>query len=163
MELNNVKTEKFRSTGLSLIHQSGEILALVRYPFRAGDRDFVLIDSDKGLNEFLDNRKPKDSVTLFKTFETLKTGAITRDFIDEAVTQLTPSKSGDWLVILPRQGKQQTKNWTFASTKSELEEALRDSLGGYVKILEEPDWHDENKVIHGYEPDEDGQIRPGSY
>jgi hypothetical protein len=29
--------------------------------------------------------------------------------------------------------------------------------------LDEPEWLDENKVIHGYEPDEDGQIRPGAY
>jgi hypothetical protein len=163
MEFNSTKTEEFKATGLSLIHKSGEMLTLVQYPFQAGNRDFFLVDSDKGFKEFLDKRKPKDLVTIFKTFETLKTGAITQDFIDETVSQLKPSKSGDWLVILPRQGGQQTDNWTFAGTKSELQEALSDNLGRYVKILEEPDWLDDNKVIYGYEPDEDGQIRPGAY
>jgi hypothetical protein len=160
MELNNVKTKEFRSTGLLLIQQLGEILTLVRYPFSAGDKDFILINSDNDFKEFLDNRKPKDSVTIFKTVETLADGIVTQDFIDKTLTQLKLIESADWLVILPRQ---QVKNWTFANTEEELREVLHDNIGHYVKILEEPDWLDDKKVIHGYEPDEDGQIRPGSY
>jgi hypothetical protein len=163
MELNNVKTEEFKSTGLSLIQQSGEILTLVRYPFRGGDKDYFLIDSDQGFKEFLDNRKPKDSVTIFKTFDFLKEGLVTQDFIDETLTQLNSIKSTDWLLIFLGQEKQKTNNWAYAGTEIELKEMLHDNLGHYVKILDEPEWLDENKVIHGYEPDEDGQIRPGAY
>jgi hypothetical protein len=108
MELNNVKTEEFKSTGLSLIQQSGEILTLVRYPFRGGDKDYFLIDSDQGFKEFLDNRKPKDSVTIFKTFDFLKEGLVTQDFIDETLTQLNSIKSTDWLLIFLGQEKQKT-------------------------------------------------------
>jgi len=162
MELNNIRTNELKSIGLSLLHQSGEILTLVRYAFRAGDRDFFLINSDQGFKEFLGKRKPKDSVTIFKSFLTLKEGLATRDFIETSRNLKVP-KSGDWLLIFLQQGKEQTDNWVFVSTMDELREALLDNLGRYVKILEEPDWCDESQVIHGYEPDEDGQIRPGAY
>lgn len=163
MEFNSIKTEKFKSIGLSLIHQTGEILIFVQYPFRAGDKDFFLIDSNQDFRDFLADRKPKDSVTIFKTFKTLKEGLVTHDFIKEALMQLKLIKSADCLVILSRQEKYQTKKWSFSNSESELNEVLHDNLGQSVKILEEPDWLDDNKVIHGYEPDEDGQIRPGAY
>lgn len=162
MELYNIRTKEFKSTGHSVIQQSKEVLILVRYPFQAGNRDFLLLKSGHEFEEFLSSRKPKESVTIFKDFQTLKEGTITESFIDETLTQLSPKSSG-WVVIFPEQQKQKATNWRYAETKTEMRETLRNHLGRIVKILEEPDWFDESSVVHGFEPDEDGQIRPGAY
>ena len=162
MELWNIKSEEFQKNGIQLIQELGEIVVKVRYPYQAGNKDFFIIKTQKEFNEFLDNRKSKDSVTIYKFVEKIKEGVISKEFIKSTLIQLGKPKYTDWLVIFP-EITNLYGNWFYDETKEELEESLKMNLGQYVTIFEDPDWLKEEMIYHGYTPDEDGKIRPGAY
>ena len=164
MELWSTKNERFRKEANEIIKLNGEILIMVRYAYSAGSKDFFIIDSEEEFSVFLEARKPKDSITIFKTFENLTEGVVNEDFINKTLNTLVKPKSSDWIVIFPKIiDKWGNPDWSFEETKEELEEILQDQIVDYVRILEEPDWLNEELVFHAYVPDEDGEVRPGSY
>ncbi len=162
MELWNIKSEEFQEIGIKLIQELGEIVVKIRYPYQAGNKDFLILKNKKEFTEFLCNRESRDSITIFESVEKVKEGLITEEFIELTLNELKKPKYTDWLVVFPEESSL-NESWYHDETKEELEESLRLNLGKYVKIFEDPDWLEEEKIYHGYAPDEDGKIRPGSY
>lgn len=162
MELFSIKNETFLKKGVEIIRNQGEILIMVRYPYQAGNKDFFIINSEKDFLNFLNQRAVKESITIFKSFENVKEGLVDKEFISKTLIELDKPKHTDWIVLFP-EDKDKAGNWCYDETKEELEESLRLGEGDYVRILEDPDWLNEELIFHAYVPDEDGKVRPGSY
>ena len=160
MELLTTKNKEFRRIACTIIEESGEILVLLRYPYAAGLRDYFVFKSCDEFDRFLHERKPKDSILLFRSFRTIKDGVVTEKFIDDVLPEMKGANSVDWVAMFPVPND---TRWTYENTKEELTEALTAGLGRHVRIFDEPDWFDEDLVIHAYVPDTDGHVRPGAY
>ena len=124
MEFWNTKSEDFLKRGAEIIKKQGEVLVLIRYPYQAGNKDFVFIESESKFKKFIDGRGPKESVTLFKSIENVSEGLVTEDYIAQTLNKLSTPKSSDWIVIFPRI-KDKIENWYYDENKVELEESLR--------------------------------------
>jgi len=162
MELWNIKNEEFQKNGIKLIQTNGEVLILIRYPYQAGNRDYFIIKSEKDFINFLNERKSKESITLFKSIENVAEGLINEDFIRITLEELEEPKYSDWLTLFPGI-KDKNENWFYDETKEDLEESFRFNMGSYVRIVEDSLWLNEELIFHAYVPDEDGEIRPGAY
>ena len=162
MEPKSTTTPDFINEALNILKQNGEILVVIRFPYMAGSKDFFIIKNENDFRQLLRNRKPKDSVTVMKSFSLLERGRATPEFITKVMQNLEKPAGLEWLVI----GKTNDKyldNWNWAETKEELKAEIEDRMGNEVTILEEPDWISDETSINAYAPDDDGVVRPGAY
>ncbi len=162
MELWNSTSEEFKDCGLKVIKDYGEVLIKIRYPYQAGDRDFFMLKTEKDFIEFINSREARDSITIYKTVEKVKQGIINKEFINEALEQLKKPKYYDWLIILPNL-KFEKEYWHYDDTIEELKDTFELYPNHYIQILEDPEYLEEEDIIHAYVPDKDGEIRPGAY
>ena len=162
MDLKTTKNREFKKRGIEIIDQKGELLAFVRYANYGGSRAYFLLRSENEFKTFLDTRRPKDSITLFKTTQKLTEGIVTDSFIEDILNRFDRPASYVWIILFP-EIESSHGNWYEAEDKEELEEALKTHENNHVCIFEEQDWLDEAILYHAYEPDEDGYVRPGAY
>lgn len=162
MDAISTTSPVFIQGSIRLLWATGELLVMIRYPYSAGSRDFLLVREEAELRRLLHDRKPRDLVTVMKSFTLLKRGIVTRRFIEDSVRTLKKPAEGDWLVIGCTNDKY-LEDWDFAESRRDLKEALEVRIGREVSILDEPDWTNPGAFIDAYSPDPDGIVRPGAY
>jgi hypothetical protein len=149
---------------LQIIHQilekGHEILLLIRYPSSAGNRDYYLFDSLEAVQHFISLRKAKETITVFKSMETVKRGQVSTELLLEITKSVHEPKHSDWLVIFPNCN---SECWNYCENQKELLEELKEHNEEQVVILEDPLFQVEEETITAYVPDRDGVIRPGPY
>ena len=163
MESNNIHHPTFIAAGLKILTEAQELLVLIRYPGQAGSRDFKLIKSPEEYKCLLNNRSPADSVTLLKSFELLRRGIVTVDFVLEILENLQAPEKGDWLLIWEKDNFEDEDDSNFFDNKVELREELEFHFGKRVSILSEPDWLSDETSINAYAPHRNGKVYPGTY
>ncbi len=161
MSANSIHDPHFIHAGEIILQASGKLLALVRYPYQAGNRDFFMFETKAQFFAFLEARKPKEAVSLFKSFQLVLKGLVDENFILKKAAILKKIDTIDWLVLGDSQ--EVTSECNFVTDRIELQQELFSRLGEEVIILEEPDWISEESTITAYSPDEDGIVRPGAY
>lgn len=161
MELKNINNPEFINLGLRILEKNKELLVMIRYPF--GNKDFVILKSELDFRTFLNQRKKKESISLFKDFHLIISGKVDGTLIKEIMTRATKLESFQWLSIKEQKSESDYDEWCFISNIDGLKEELEDSHGDYIKVILEPNWLDENILFHAYVPDEDGVVRPSSY
>lgn len=162
MELMNTNNSDFKLRGVQILQEKEELLILVRYPYQAGNKDFFIVQDINDFRKFLNERKAKESITIFKEFETVRKGTITREFITEINKNITKPNGSDWIVYV-KDYKSREINWSWCENKLDLLELLEEDYGKYVTIIEDLDYFDEELIFHAYKPDEDGEVRIGTY
>lgn len=162
MELKNTKNSEFILRGTQILQAKKEVLILVRYPYQAGNKDFHIIRDVINFKKFLIERTPKESITIFKEFETIKKGVITSEFIEDVQKNVNQPKGSDWIVYI-EDFENTDIQWSWIENKDKLLELLEEDKGKFVTIIEDLDYFDEELILHAYVQDEDGKIRPGAY
>lgn len=162
MELENSTIEELKQCGLNLIEEQGEVLIKIRFPYQAGSKGFFIIKNKDEFVEFISKREARESISIYKVVEKIIEGRINIEFIENVLTQLDKPKYTDWLII-PSGIYIENDNWNYKDTKEELKETLELCLGQDIQILEDPEFVNEDLIIHAYIPDEDGIVRPGAY
>ncbi|MEO1517116.1 MAG: hypothetical protein AAFV95_18980 [Bacteroidota bacterium] len=161
MKFQSITNPKFIKAGNRIVEENGEILVLLRYP--GGNRNFILFPSKEKFNNFLKQRKKKESITIFKSTEIIQRGLVNETFLSNIFEKAYGLSKIKWLSIGKQSSEEDYDNWCFIADILELTEEIEDSKGSYITVIKEPDWFDENRIYHGYAPDEDGIIRPTSY
>jgi hypothetical protein len=161
--MENIKDSSFQLDVKNLLAQQKEILVLIYYNLGAGSRDFLFIRNEEKLKEIINSLKPSDELTIFKSFHLLYRGLSKDDLRENLKTIIEKEKKGDWLVIWETLEENKIPDWNFFDNFDDLKEELKDTLGKKVTILCEPDWQNEEEIIRGYYPKENGKVEIGKY
>ena len=149
MEFYPFYFKDFLSKASQILQTQGELLLLIRYPAQAGNRDFFIIQSYEAFLKFLKERSLHDSIYIFKSFDKVAAGLVTESFIAKTMDEIKLPTQGNWLVIFTVINSID-RHWFFVDNKEELRITLQKWMGEQVRILEEPDWHNEEMAYHTY-------------
>lgn len=169
MEDWNTKSEAFIKLGLETVRDLGEIVVLICYPLGGGNKDFFLLRSEAAFLDFLSKLTPKQSVTFYRKMELVREGIIDQDFITTTLNELGKPKFNDWILLIPgvpnygHTSLDLSERWNWVENKYELEVALTENMGNYVKIIEDIEFIEEDLIVHAYVPDAYGIVRPSRY
>lgn len=156
------KTE-FQQAAYKLLTENGKLLIFLRIPNSGNSRHYFFVDNKEDFNDFLSTSKPSDSITIFKSYNELCTGLITKDFIDNSLKILATQNIISEILILEDSYKDKSyAEWHCVESIEELKDVLKENFGNNVTIILEPDFCDELNTFHLYVPDKKGISKPGN-
>ena len=160
----------FLSRVESCIDKRGEVLALFKYAYAAGSRDFTFFNDIQEFRSEVERLPPNTWVIVYGEPQLPLRGRVDDALITAALGQI-PGGSEYLVVCLEKTVEQYSPNYrreyheeTAGETHEELKEALEGFRGRPVGVGLFPPWPDESEdTIEGFVPDEEGEVRPGAY
>ena len=155
----------FCMTLKSWLETQSEILVLIRYSHSAGAKDFEFHNSFEALSKRLTSLPGRACVTAFKQRQLPIRGVVDNDFIAQCLNQIP--EGSEYLVLdSERTVRDQYSHfyWTAGETHAELREELLDLRNRRIAVGMYPPWlYDNEEVISGVMPDENGETMTGAY
>jgi len=167
MEFRSTSDRKFLNSATKLLKENKEIVILVRHPNRCGAKDFLIFVDENNFIDFTKRLEVGDSLTVFTSIETIWKGNLNEFLKINAISKLK-KYDNQWLLSIENnsyapylKGKYK---WTLTETLEELEEELTENFKNEITIFLEPDFCDENIILHAYAPNKFGVGKAkGSY
>jgi len=153
----------FLDIGYQILERDNELLLFIRYPYRAGNRDFLLVKTKEGLKYFLEKSSLGDSIALIHNFNEITKGLVDDTLIQNTVLEFEKVNDYDssysWLLVKEQElSKFNQCHLIWISDKQDLIESLEELRATEIRIIVEPDGFDEKSTTHIYK---DGHI--GAY
>jgi hypothetical protein len=76
---------EFEKVTYQLLSQNQKNLIFLRIPNSAGNRHYFFIENKNDFDDLLNNCDPSDSLSVFKSFNELSSGLVTKEFIDNSL------------------------------------------------------------------------------
>lgn len=161
--------KEFLASVKSLFKTQSKLLVLIRYHAAAGSKDYVIVEGLSDVIEVIERCQEKDSITVFKNYEEVVTGMITKDLI-EVLSKTIASRFKEELLIVFDSFKDFKNNkdycfdsWEFIEDVEELTEFLKDNLNRNITCIVDLEFWNEENTINLYVPDKCGISRAGTY
>jgi len=163
--LQSVFDQSFQSKVIQWLHESRELLVMLRYPNAGGTRDYELHTGHESIARRLSEVPAQTSVIIFRDPQLQLRGIVTGNFIEAAVAHIPDGV--EFLIVesaLTTYGKHSWYRNASGTTHSELREELESCFDRPVIFGPYPPWLEDGPgVISGYVPDATGVIKPGAY
>ena len=156
----------FRKATAEVLARLGEIVALIRFPFAAGDRSYEIFADADAFYRRLAELPERTSVTVFCDRQLPLRGIVDASFVEQVLAEIP--NGADWIVARTTQISMGGRSWYHimeSNNHNDLREELLDDFcfGHSVAVGREPDRLTAGRAIAAYVPCADGTVMPGTY